>query len=372
MLRVGSVQLKTNAILAPVAGYMDLAYRLVVRSVAAIGCRPGDVGGPGDVGDGTYGSVGLTCTELLCPQGILRLQEQQTRSWRSELSADDRPVCMQLYGADASVLAEAARWAEAQGAAVIDINMGCPVDKVTKKNGGSALLCDPLGTVALARKVVEAVSIPVTAKIRLGWDDQTLIIDKLPAALCDVGIAMLTVHGRTTEQMFKGSARLDGIARTVEAVKRHHPDVPVIGNGDIESHTDAARMIAVTGCDGVMVARGAMGRPWLFREIAYHLATGDEPAPLPRVERARLVLRHFDLVRQFRDDRYAVMTMHKRIPRYSAHLQPWPGLRREATAIKDAEALRDYLCAGIERIGKEEAERGNSVLIGMSEREHTA
>jgi len=362
MLRIGNVQLKTNALLAPVAGYMDLAYRLIVRRVPAIACRPADIGGPHDVGDGTYGSVGLTCTELLCPQGILRLEEQQKRSWRSELSPEDRPVCMQLYGADADVLAEAARWAEAQGAAIIDINMGCPVDKVTKKNGGSKLLCDPRNTVALARRVVDAVRVPVTAKIRLGWDDDSIIVDHLPAALCDVGIAMITVHGRTTAQMFKGEANLPGIARTVEAVKSKFPRVPVIGNGDITAAHDASRMIAATGCDGVMVARGAMGRPWLFREIAYHLATGQAPPELPRLERARLVLAHFDLVRALRDDRHAVLTMHKRIPRYSAHLQPWPGLRREATRIKDADALRDYLCAGIERIAAQEQACGRGLV----------
>jgi nifR3 family TIM-barrel protein len=354
MLRVGNVQLQTNALLAPVAGYMDLAYRLIVRRVPALPCLPHDVGGSHDAGDGTYGSVGLTCTELLCPQGILRLEEQQKRSWRSELSPEDRPVCMQLYGADADVLAEAARWAEAQGAALIDINMGCPVDKVTKKNGGSKLLCEPRNTVALAKRVVEAVRVPVTAKTRLGWDDDSIIVEHLPVALCDAGIAMITVHGRTTAQMFKGEARLDGIAQTVEAVKSQFPGVPVIGNGDITAAADASRMIAATGCDGVMVARGAMGRPWLFREIAYHLATGQEPPELPRIERARTVLAHFDLVRELRDDRHAVLTMHKRIPRYSAHLQPWPGLRRAVTQIKDANALRDYLCAGIERIAAED------------------
>jgi len=352
MLRVGHVTLPTNAILAPVAGYMDLAYRLLVRSVPAVPCRPQDRGGTHDVGDGTYGSVGLTCTELLCPHGIFKLEQRQETSWRAELSPDDRPICMQLYGNDPGILAQAARWAQAQGATTIDINMGCPVDKVTKKHGGSALLCDPRSTVELAKRVVDAVDVPVTAKIRLGWDDDSIIVRDLPAVLCDVGVAMITVHGRTTAQMFKGTARLDGIAQTVQSVKAKFPGVPVIGNGDIQTHHDAAHMIAATGCDGVMVARGAMGRPWLFRDIAYHLATGDEPPPLPRVQRARLVLRHFDLARAHRGDRFAVLTMHKRIPRYSAHHQPWPGLRREATAIKDAEALRDYLLAGVQRIAE--------------------
>ena len=260
---IGDVQLKTNLLLAPIAGYCDLAYRLVVRSV------------PGHEGHGT---VGLACTDLLCPQAVLN--ENQKSLWLAATSPEDQPVCMQLYGADASIMAEAAKWAAAHGATTIDINMGCPVDKVTKKNGGSTLLCDPANTVKLAKRVVEAVDIPVTAKIRLGWDETQIITTTLPPALADVGIKAVTVHGRTTEMKFRGNARLDGIAQVVEAVKRRH-DIPVIGNGDVKTPSDAKRMIDVTGCDGVMIGRGALGQPWLFRDTAYYLSTGELPPPYP-------------------------------------------------------------------------------------------
>ncbi len=262
---------------------------------------------------------------------------------------------MQLYGSDLDILAEAARWAEGRGATVIDINMGCPVDKVTKKHGGSKLLCDPGHAVAVAKAVVDAVSVPVSAKIRLGWDDTCLVADSLPAKLCDVGIQMITVHGRTTAMKFKPSVRLDGIAATVEGVKKRFPGVPVIGNGDITTAADAQRMIAVTGCDGVMVARGAMGQPWLFRDIAYRLATGRDALPLPRADRAQLVLDHFENLANYRDEIVALRTIKTRISKYSAHLQPWPGLKREVQPIQDAAEFRDFWQAGMAQLAEPDA-----------------
>lgn len=354
-LDIGGVELPTNLLLAPVAGYYDLANRLVVRSVKGVPCPPEHVGEPEyDIGDGTYGAVGLTCTELLCPQAILN--ESHKTQWLAATSPEDRPVAMQLYGAEPAILAEAARWAEAQGAAIIDINMGCPVDKVTKKNGGSKLLCDPDFAVTIAKTVVDTVSVPVTCKIRLGWDEDQIIADSLPAKLCDVGAQAITVHGRTTAMKFRPSVRLDGIRTVVENVKRHFPGVPVIGNGDIKTPEDAKRMIDTTGCDGVMVARGAFGQPWLFRDIAYYLKTGKLAEPLPRYQRAQLVLDHFEHLLKHRGERVAVNTIRFRTSKYSAHVQPWPGLRRNVQPMKTAEAFRAYWRAGIERIKEEDAQ----------------
>jgi len=335
MLRIGEVELETNLLLAPIAGYCDLAFRLVVRSVSGYGGLSG------------RGAVGLACTDLLCPQAVLK---ESTKSlWLAATHPEDQPICMQLYGADGGIMAEAARWAQAHGAATIDINMGCPVDKVTKKNGGSTLLCDPGKTVRLAKQVVDAVKVPVTAKIRLGWDDKRMITDTLPAALADVGIAAVTVHGRTTQQKFRGEASLDGIACVVESVKRRH-DIPVIGNGDVKTPYDAKRMMDVTGCDGVMIGRGALGQPWLFRDTAYYLATGELPPPYPREERARLVLQHFENLLSMRDERIALNTIKRRMSWYSAHLQPWPGLRRGVQGVASASEFREFMTAGIERM----------------------
>jgi nifR3 family TIM-barrel protein len=231
--------------------------------------------------------------------------------------------------------------------------MGCPVDKVTKKNGGSKLLCEPDVAFAVASAVVNAVRIPVTAKIRLGWDDTQIITKTLPPKLADLGIAAVTVHGRTTEQMFKGHARLEGIAEVVEVMARHHPAVPVIGNGDVTSPQAAKRMLDVTGCAGVMIGRGALAQPWIFRDTAYYLATGRMPEPLPHAERARVVLEHFDSLLHYRGERIALNTMRQRISRYSPHLQPWPKLRHDARQIDSAAAFREFLLAGIERFERQ-------------------
>lgn len=334
MLRIGNVQLETNLLLAPIAGYCDLAFRRVVRSVR-----------------GEHGGVGLACTDLLCPQAIL--SENEKSLWLAATSPDDKPVCMQLYGADPAIMADAARWAQAHGATTIDINMGCPVDKVTKKNGGSKLLCDPASTIELARTVVNAVNVPVTAKIRLGWDDTCLVGTTLGPALADVGIAALTVHGRTTEMKFRGQARLHDIADVVSAMARRHPQVPVIGNGDIKTPADAKRMFDVTGCAGVMIGRGALGQPWLFRDTAHYLATGGQlPEPLTQTQRAQLVLDHFENMLTYRGEKAAINMIRTRMSWYSPHLQPWPHLRRDVQDLTSAQQFRDMMLAGPKWIGK--------------------
>lgn len=360
MLRIGPITLPTNLLLAPVAGYFDLAYRLIVRSVPAIVCAPEHCGNPQyDIGDGTYGSVGMTCTELICPQAIVRASEKTLQL--AATSPEDQPACIQIYGADADILRQAAQWAQTPtasgggGASVIDINMGCPVDKVTKKNGGSKLLCDPKNAVAIAKTVVDAVDIPVTCKIRLGWDDDSIVADSLPAMLCDVGVQMITVHGRTAAQRFKPSVRLDGISQVVENVKHRFPNIPVIGNGDIHTPEDAKKMLDVTGCDGVMIARGAIGQPWLFRDTAYHLKTGQTAPPLPRIARAQLVLDHFENLLRFRSEKEALHQIRFRIAKYSVHLQPWPGLRRAVQPMREANAFRNYWLTGMEQIAEEES-----------------
>ena len=179
---------------------------------------------------------------------------------------------MQLYGGDVDRLCEAAMWAEDRGAHVIDINMGCPVDKVTKRDGGSKLLCNPDNTLRMVEKVKGCLlRTPLTCKLRLGWDDTCIVAPYLASRLEEAGVALITIHGRTTEMSFTGKARLDGIAAVVAAVKK----IPVIGNGDIKTPHDAARMIDVTGCAGIMIGRGALVRPWLFRDTWSYLIFTD-------------------------------------------------------------------------------------------------
>jgi len=336
MLRIGNFTASSNLLLAPIAGYCDLAFRLVVRSVPGYQEHP---------------TLGLACTDLLCPQAMLN--ENDKTLWLAATNKTDSPVTMQLYGRHPESLCPAAIWAVEHGADVVDVNMGCPVDKVTKKNGGSKLLTEPCLAVDIISQLVktlEPTGIPVTAKIRLGWDDDCLITQTLPVALADVGVKAITVHGRTTAMKFKGECRLDGIAQVVESVKAKHPDVAVIGNGDVKEPEHAKRMLDETGCDGIMIGRGALGRPWIFRDIAAYLATGEKPPVYPRVQRAQLVIDHFNHLLNMRDERIALATMKRRMSWYSPHLQPWPHLRRNMQNLVSKQAFYDLMYEGMEKM----------------------
>ncbi|MBM4115983.1 MAG: tRNA-dihydrouridine synthase, partial [Phycisphaerae bacterium] len=222
MLRIGPVELQSNLLLAPIAGYTDLPFRILCREL---------------------GGVGIAYTDLLNAHALLRGSERSL-----ELAATnelDRPCGMQLYGNGDDPLPEAALWAIEHGAQVIDINMGCPVDKVAKKNGGSLLLRDCPATALLAERIVKAVErasggrVPVTAKMRLGWDPEHMVAPDLARRLADAGIAAVTVHGRYTVQFFSGQADWDAIGRVVEAV----PSIPIIGNGDVVEPEHAKALI---------------------------------------------------------------------------------------------------------------------------------
>ena len=309
-LSIGPVRLATNLLLAPIAGHCDLAFRLTARS---------------------FGGVGLACTDLLSPEGVLR------ENYRSMILAmtcpEDSPLCMQLYGSNAERLCEAARWAEDRGAHVIDINMGCPVDKVTKRDGGSKLLCDPDNTVRMVEKIKAVLKrVPLTAKLRLGWDDSCIVAPSLAARLEQVGVSLITIHGRTTAMRFSGQARLDGIAEVVAAVK----SIPVIGNGDIKSPLDAKRMLEVTKCAGVMIGRGALTQPWIFRDTAHYLATG-ELLPQPGIEeKCRMMRTQFDRLLEFRDERVACLDFRKRVTWYAKTMHPCRLLKERFRLLNSA------------------------------------
>jgi len=309
-LTIGNLKLATNLLLAPIAGYCDLGFRLVARSC---------------------GGVGMASTDLLCPAGVLR--ENYKSMILAATSPLDSPLCMQLYGADADMLADAARWAEDRGAHVVDINMGCPVDKITKFYGGSKLLCDVDSTLKLVEKVKSALrQTPLTCKLRLGWDDTCIVAPRLARQLEDAGVSLVTIHGRTTEMRFSGKARLDGIAEVAAAVKH----IPVVGNGDICSPKDAAHMIAYTKCAGVMIGRAALSQPWIFRDTWSYLTTGVIPEPLTIDEKAQLMRDHFRVYMEHRSERAAVVEFRKRVSWYAKQMHPcWP-LKDEMRTINTA------------------------------------
>lgn len=309
MLRIGPVQLKTNLLLAPIAGYCDLSFRLVCR---------GEVAPDG-------GGLGLACTDLLSPQGLLRGTASSLDL--AATNAEDRPVCMQLYGSDPAIMADGAVWAAEHGATVVDINMGCPVDKVTKKDGGSRLLCIPETAeriVTACRRALEPYGIPLTCKMRLGWFDSAPVAVWLAPRLIDAGAQLITVHGRTTEQKFSGVVSHEGITRVVEAVhaaaKGPGTRVPVIGNGDIRSADDVVAMLSRTGCDGVMIGRGALAAPWLFAQAWWLLKTGAR-LPEPTDEhKVGVMLKYLALMLHHRGEHYAMVQMRRRISWFGKHL----------------------------------------------------
>jgi tRNA-dihydrouridine synthase B len=329
-LQLGPVRLKSNLLLAPIAGYCDLAFRTICRE---------------------QGGVGLACTDLLSPQGLLR--GTATSLDLAQTTDFDKPVGMQLYGSDPHIMAQGARWAVEHGATVVDINMGCPVDKVTKKDGGSKLLCDLPRAVQIAAAVVGEVErhsagrVPVTAKMRLGWSS-TDIAPQLALMLADCGIAAVTVHGRTTEMKFSGQVNLEGIARVVQAVGGR---IPVIGNGDVCTPADAIAMIRATGCSGVMIGRGALSTPWLFRDAWSLQTTGCTPPAPSDEEKVAIIRRYFGLMREYRGDHYALVQIRRRISWFGKRLnggicRPLKEAIRTATGPAAVHAALDHYLAG--------------------------
>jgi tRNA-dihydrouridine synthase B len=260
VMRLGPLTLKSNLFLSPLAGYTNLPFRLVVREI---------------------GGVGLCTTDLVNARSLL---EKNPKAFKLiETRPADSPLAVQLFGSVPEEMRDAAVMLESRGIAAIDINMGCPIRKVCNVGGGSAMMTELDKTAALVRGMVNAVKIPVTAKMRLGWDDDNLTAPDLARALEGAGVAAIFVHGRTREQGFGGTVNLAGIRKVVEAVKT----VPVVGNGDIITPQTAKTMIEETGCAGVSIGRGAFYDPWIFqRTIKYLNATNNRQvldcgSPLP-------------------------------------------------------------------------------------------
>lgn len=324
-LVIGGVALAHRALLAPIAGHTDLPFRRLCREL---------------------GGVGLACTDLINCRSILMGRERAV-----ELAATDehdQPLCMQVYGSAADPLPEAAAWAADRGAVLVDINMGCPVDKVCKKNGGSLLLCDPDSTVELAGRVVRAVEgrVPVTAKLRLGWNQDSIVAPLLARRLVDAGIAAITIHGRTTGQRFKGIADLDGIARVREAV----PDVPVIGNGDVVDPASALRMVRHCGVDGVMIARQSLRTPWVFGAVS-DVLEGRPPRPEPTAaDKFRVVRRHLELIVEILGEAAAIKRLSQRISWYGKSLGHVKPVKETIRLARSVDEVRGVLDAAITRL----------------------
>jgi nifR3 family TIM-barrel protein len=281
---LGQVPIVSRFFLAPLAGYTSLAFRLAVREC---------------------GGLGLATTDLVNARSLI---EKRRRAFElAETCEHDRPLSIQIYGTVIAEMEQAARWVEEQGASAVDINMGCPVRKVVKTGGGSALMCQTDRAVELVAAVVKAVSIPVTVKMRLGWDDESLTAPALARAFEEVGVAAVIVHGRTRQQGFSGTVNRSGIRAVVEAVER----IPVIANGDIQTIAQAAATFLETGCAAVSIGRGALANPFIFRQLDCWARTG-QPGNDPAFdERLELMRRHFHGLVARRGEHYGCLQFRK-------------------------------------------------------------
>ena len=262
--RLGNLSLTSNLFLSPLAGYTNLPFRLIIREI---------------------GGVGLCTTDLVNARSLLERNKKAHKL--IETGPADHPLAVQLYGTMAGELRDAAVLLESLGVNAVDVNMGCPVRKICRNGGGSALMADHAKAAGMVKAMVDAVKIPVTCKMRLGWDDENLTAPDLARALEDVGVAGIAVHGRTRQQGFTGAVNRAGIRAVVGAVK-----IPVIGNGDITTPRAAHRMFEETGCAAISIGRGAFYNPWIFRQIA----SGEESPEATLDERLTVMARHLDLM----------------------------------------------------------------------------
>jgi tRNA-dihydrouridine synthase B len=265
-LHYGRLRLKSRYLLSPLAGFTNLPFRRVIHEI---------------------GGVGLGTTDLVSARALLEGHEKTLKM--IETCPEDSPFAVQIFGPDPVEMRDAARLLEERGVDSVDINMGCPVARITGGGAGSAMLCDVDRTLKLVAGVVEAVQIPITVKMRLGWDDEHLSAPLFARLFEEVGVAAIAIHGRTRAQGFSGSVNRAGIRQVVEAVSR----IPVIGNGDIRSVEDAERMFEETGCHGISIGRGALANPWIFRQLVQCEQTGHYDPPGNFDDRLDLLRRQF-------------------------------------------------------------------------------
>ncbi|MGE5486046.1 MAG: tRNA dihydrouridine synthase DusB [Ignavibacteriales bacterium] len=297
-MRLGEIEVFPPALLAPMAGVTDRVFRTLARRL----------GSP------------LSFTEMVSDKGLVHANRESLKI--IALEDEEKPVGVQIFGSTPSSMAEAARIAESKGASLIDINMGCPVPKVVKSGAGAALMLDVRLAARIMERVRATVGIPVTAKIRKGWDEETSDPARFARALESAGASAITVHGRTRAQGYSGRADWGAI----EAVKRAIT-IPVIGNGDVDGPSSLIRLMERTGCDGAMIGRAALGNPWIFRQIAATLSGATEVG-VPVEERVATIIEHLRMMVEEYGERTAVPRMRKHFVWYTKGLTGAARLRR--------------------------------------------
>ncbi len=311
---IGNIEIEDPVFLAPMSGISDLPFRRIVKR---------------------YGA-GLVFSEMIASRAMI---QRSRESLKMSTSCDGEfPLAVQLAGCEPEVMAEAARMNVERGAAIIDINFGCPVKKIVNKFSGSALMKDEELAGAIMEATVKAVDVPVTVKMRLGWDYDCLNAPELAKRAQDAGIKMVTVHGRTRNQMYKGAADWAAIAAVKEAI-----EIPVIVNGDIMGPEDAKAALEASGADGVMMGRGSQGKPWALRDTIEHLKGEAIPAPPSMGELHSLIREHYDAILEYYGERTGVALARKHLAWYCAGIPNAASFRNEINKIADANAVKQRL-----------------------------
>ena len=313
MINIGNVALSSNVIMAPMAGVTDTAYRVLLKE------------------QGT----GLTCTEMVSAKGIF--YKNKNNKMILQTAPDEHPVAVQLFGSDPVIMASMAERI-AEDFDIIDVNMGCPVPKIVNNGEGSALMKTPELAGRILSTMVRVLSKPVTVKFRKGFDDRHVNAVEFAKMAEQSGVSAITIHGRTRSQMYAGNADWDIIRAVKEAVS-----IPVFGNGDIFTPEDTKRMMDETGVDGVAIARGAKGNPWLIRRSIHYLETG-ELLPEPELsEKKEMMIRHAELMVEYKGERIAIQEMRKHLAWYTAGIPGSAKLRSEMNSLNTLEELKAFV-----------------------------
>lgn len=333
MLKIGNITMKNPVVLAPMAGVCNSAFRLTVKEFGA----------------------GLVCAEMVSDKGIV-LKNEKTMNM---LYIDDRekPLSLQIFGGEKETLVEAAQFVDKNtNADIIDINMGCPVPKITKCDAGAKWLLDPDKIYEMVASVVDAVEKPVTVKMRMGWDEQHIYAIKNAQAVERAGGKAVAMHGRTRVQMYEGRANWDIIREVKQSV-----NIPVIGNGDVQTPQDAKRMLEETGCDGVMIGRAALGNPWMIYRTVKYLETGKLMGEPSVREKMDVCILHLDRLIALKDEYIAVREMRKHAAWY---LKGVPGNARVRNLINEAGTREDLVSLLNQHVLDVEGKEEDQAIVG--------
>jgi len=312
-LYIGDVEIKNNVILAPMAGVTDKPYRLICKDM---GC-------------------GFAYTEMVSAKGLYYGSENTESLTDID---DEENVALQIFGSDPYIMGEIAKRLNTSNAKTIDINMGCPTPKIVKNGDGSALMMHPDVAESVIKAVVKNSIKPVTIKIRKGWDDDHINAVEIAKMAESCGVKAVAIHGRTREQFYSGHADWDIIKKVKDNLK-----IPVIGNGDIFTPEDAKRMIDETGCDAVMVGRGAEGNPWIFKRIVHYLNTG-EILPEPTVsEKIDMILKHLDMMIDYKGEHVGILEMRKHIAWYLKGIRGASKIKQMVFTMSNYKEVKDLL-----------------------------